>query len=201
VLFLGGGGTDLLSSRWSAVPIASERFQIPEYDSPKNAYPRFVRQKEFDYSLYAFTPPSGTPPQPALDLGINDDLNVNRFHAKEEAGGRTYRWSQRQSTIILDRIPPDARTIALWMSNGGRPAAAAPADVTVLLNDAPLGTVHVENGFREYTVDIPPAVAAAAATGEPVRIMLRVPTWNPMRVLGTNDDRDLGVMVDRVAVR
>jgi uncharacterized protein with PIN domain len=57
VLFLGGGGTDLLSSRWTVEPILSERFQIPEYDSPWNAYPRFVRRKEFDYSVYAFAAP------------------------------------------------------------------------------------------------------------------------------------------------
>ncbi|HEX6464144.1 MAG TPA: hypothetical protein VFZ98_06820, partial [Vicinamibacterales bacterium] len=77
-----------------------------------------------------------------------------------------------------------------------------PADVTVLLNDVMIGTVRVGNGFREYDVAIPPAIAAAAsATGEPVRIMLRTPTWNPMRTLGTDDNRDLGVMVDRVAVR
>ena len=105
--------------------------------------------------------------------------------------------------LIVNPIQPASRTIALWMSNGGRPAAAPPADVTVLLNDVPLGTVRVENGFREYDVGIPPDVAAAAAaTREPVRIMLRTPTWNPMKVLGTGDDnRELGVMVDSVAVR
>ena len=40
-----------------ARPIASERFQVPEYDAPADAYPRFVRQKEFDYSLYELTAP------------------------------------------------------------------------------------------------------------------------------------------------
>ena len=58
VLFLGGGGTDLLSSRWSVQPIASERFQVPEYESVRNSYPRYVTHKEFDYSVYAFGPPS-----------------------------------------------------------------------------------------------------------------------------------------------
>jgi hypothetical protein len=48
VLFLGGGGSDLLSSRWSIDPIASDRFQIPEYESAWNAFPRGVRKKEFD---------------------------------------------------------------------------------------------------------------------------------------------------------
>ena len=203
MLFLGGGGTDLLSSRWSVMPVQSDRFQIPEYESPRNAYPRFVRRKEFDYSLYVFGPPPETRPPAVLDVGVNDDLNVNRFHAKEETEGRTFRWSQKQSVLIVNSIEPGSRTIALWMSNGGRPAAAPPADVAVLLNDVPLGTVRVENGFREYDVGIPPDVAAAAAaTREPVRIMLRTPTWNPMKVLGTGDDnRELGVMVDRVAVR
>ena len=202
VLFLGGGGTDLLSSRWSVTPIASDRFQIPEYQSQWTSYPRSVTRKEFDYSLYAFGPPAAARGPVDLDVGINDDLNVIRFYAKESTEGRTFRWSQKQSFVIVDRIGADDRTLAIWMNDGGRPAAAPPADVTVFIKDRVLGTVHVASGFREYDLAIPADVAAAAATtGEPVRIMLRTTTWNPQTVLGTSDDRNLGVMVDRVAVR
>jgi hypothetical protein len=88
------------------------------------------------------------------------------------------------------------------MSDGGRPPAAAPADVTVLINARVIGTARVASGFKEYVIPIPADVAAAAAaTGEPVRITLRTATWNPREILGTSDDRELGVMVDRVAVR
>src|SRR5207245_11792375 len=87
VMFLGSGGTDLLSSRWTVTPIASDRFQVPEYDSPRNAYPRSVRHKEFDFSMYALGPPANAPPPQELDIGINDDLNVIRFHAKEQTEG------------------------------------------------------------------------------------------------------------------
>ncbi len=201
VLFLGGGGTDLLSSRWSVVPIASDRFQVPEYESAKNAYPRYVKEKEFDYSVYAFGPPVARAGSVDLDVGINDDLNVVRFHAKESTEGRTFRWSQRQSFVIVDHVGAGDRTLHLWMSNGGRPAAAPPADVSVLIGNRVLGVIHVTNGFKEYEVTIPPDVAAAAAAGETVRIMLRTVTWNPRVVLGTSDDRELGVMLDRVAVR
>lgn len=202
VLFLGGGGTDLLSSRWSVVPIASDRFQIPEYESAKNAYPRYVKHKEFDYSVYVFGPPVATAGSVDLDVGINDDLNVVRFHAKESTEGRTFRWSQKQSFVVVDHVGAGDRTLHLWMNNGGRPAAAPPADVTVLIGDRVLGTIRVANGFKEYDVAIPAEVAAAAAaTDEPVRITLRTATWNPRVVLGTSDDRELGVMVDRVAVR
>ncbi|HEX9365256.1 MAG TPA: glycosyltransferase family 39 protein [Vicinamibacterales bacterium] len=203
VLFLGGGGTDLLSSRWSVQPIASDRFQIPEYESARNAYPRSVRHKEFDYSIYAFGPPVAPSGANEVDVGINDDLNVVRFHAKESSEGRTFRWSQRQSFVVVNRIGANDRAVAIWMNDGGRPAAAPPADVTVLVKDRVLGTVRVTGGgFKEYDVPIPADVAAAAAaTGEPVRIALRTATWNPRVVLGTSDDRELGVMVDRVAVR
>jgi hypothetical protein len=83
---------------------------------------------------------------------------------------------------------------------GGRPPAAPPADVTILIGERVLGTVRVTGGFREYELPIP-ADVAAAASGEPVRVTLRTPTWNPLRTLGSPDDRELGVMVDRVAVR
>src|SRR5262249_36782295 len=92
VLFLGGGGTDLLSSRWSVTPIASERFGVPEYESAWNAYPRGPDRKDFEYSVYEFGPPRAAPAETTLDVGVNDDLNVIRFHAKETTEGRTFRW-------------------------------------------------------------------------------------------------------------
>jgi len=202
VLFLGGGGTDLLSSRWSVTPIASERFGVPEYESAKNAYPRGPNRKDFEYSVYEFGPPQAAPADRTLDVGINDDLNVMRFHAKETTDGRTFRWSQRQSYLIVDRIRATDRTLTLTLSDGGRPPAAPPATVEILIGARTLGSIAVAGGFRDYDVAIPADVAAsAAASGEPVRITLRTETWNPSRVLGTNDPRELGVMVDRVAVR
>src|SRR5262249_40325502 len=201
VLFLGGGGTDLLSSRWSVTPIASERFGVPEYESAWNAYPRGPDRKDFEYSVYEFGPPRAAPAETTLDVGVNDDLNVIRFHAKETTEGRTFRWSQRQSFLILDHMRSTDRTLALWLSDGGRPRAAPPAVVQILIGARTLGSITVTGGFREYDVDIPPDVAAAEATGEPVRLTLRSETWNPSRVLGTPDPRELGVMVDRVAVR
>jgi len=183
-------------------PIDSEGYQVHEYDSPLNAYPRFVRQKEFNYTVYAFGPADRQPADAALDIGINDDLNVIRFHAKEVVDGHTVRWTQRQSFVVLNRLRPGDRTLLLWMNNGGRPAAAPAADVSVAIGDRVLGVVSVTNGFKEYDVAIPPDVAAAAAaTGEPVRVVLRTATWNPHVVIGSPDDRELGVMVDRVAVR
>ncbi len=203
VLFVGGGGTDLLSHRYGVVPLASERFQVPEYDAPLDAYPRFVRAKEFDYGVYAFTPaPAATGPRFELDLGFQDDLHVLRFHAKEQAGGRTIRWSRATSFVAVTTVHESARNVVLVMSNGGRPAAAPAPAVEVYFHGELLGTVMVADGFEAYSVPIPPGLAArAAALGDPVELKLLTAVWNPHRIIGSADDRDLGVMVDRVAVQ
>jgi hypothetical protein len=159
--------------------------------------------KEFDYGLYEFTPPEAREGLWfELDVGTRDDLHVLRFHAKEDTDGRTIRWTQRQSFISVTIVPAEARRITLWMHNGGRPAAAPAADLEVHFHGVPLGTIRVEDGWREYHLAIPPELAArAAAVGDPVELRLVTTTWNPREVLGTPDDRELGVMLDRVAVR
>ena len=125
VLFMGGGGTDLLSTRWDVRPIAGERFQVPEYETSVVTYPRRARQKEFDYSLYEFVPPSANLAPGALDVdvGTEDDLHVLRFHAKESSGGRSFRWSRDTSFVSLAALPAAARQITIWMDDGGRPAS------------------------------------------------------------------------------
>jgi len=135
-------------------------------------------------------------------VGIQDDLNVLRFHAKEETEGRTFRWSRDVSYVIVTAVQPTDREVILWLSDGGRPAGAPPAEVAVQLGDQLLGSVRVNTGFKPYSLTIPPAVAAGiAATGEPVRLKLSTTPWNPETLIGTPDDRQLGVMVDRVAVK
>jgi 4-amino-4-deoxy-L-arabinose transferase-like glycosyltransferase len=204
VLFLGGGGTDLLTRTTSATPLGGTRFQVPEYDSPTNAYPRAVHAKEFEYGLYQLT--TGAPQAPGpidLQIGGADDLNVVRFHARErnDADGLVYRWTGPQSFILLGALHPAARDLTVWMSHGGRPASAPPAVVEVALDDEVLGTVTVTGVVQPFTFALPTAlVERLAQAQDPVRLRLRVPTWNPAAALGVPDTRDLGVLVTRVQV-
>jgi hypothetical protein len=88
------------------------------------------------------------------------------------------------------------------MSNGGRPSTAGPATVEIALDEDVLGSVTVTRQVVEYTVDLPPVLAArAAASDDPSRLRLRVSPWVPAEALGGSDTRQLGVMVTRVEVR
>lgn len=202
VYFIGGGGTDLLSQRVAVEAVTSERFQIPEYESVRNAYPMRVRFKEFDFGIYRFVPPSPGADHLVLDVGEQDDLQVVRFHAKERDQRGSYRWTRGLSYLSLVGVPADARALVIWMDNGGRPAAAPRAQVEVFIGDVALGQVVVGPGMHPYSLAIPPEVAeAAAASPDSVTVRLRTVTWAPRTVLRVADDRELGVMVDRVEIR
>ena len=68
--------------------MADGRVQIQEYEaSPWNVYPREVRRKDFDYSIYQLLTGPALHEGFVLDLGERDDLNVVRFHAKEQTEG------------------------------------------------------------------------------------------------------------------
>ena len=204
VLFLGAGGTDLLSPLYGARVIATDRFRVPEFAGERDEYPRQPRSKQFDYTIYQFesAPVIAAADDVTIDVGTEDDLNVLRFHAKEETQGRSFRWSQDVSYVIVPRVDAGDRTITLWMSNGGRPAGAPPADATIALDDAPIGTVRVDDGFKPYALQIPAAVAARAASKKtPIRLKLTTSVWSPEQLLGSPDDRELGVMVDRVTLK
>lgn len=204
VLFLGGGGTDLLSGGMTADPLWTDRFQVPEYDSPINQYPLSAHAKEFEFGLYRLATGT-TMTRGPIDLAIGgpDDLNVVRFHARERGGDQVvYRWTGPQSFVLLMGLEPTARRVIVSMSTGGRPASADPAVVEVALDDEIIGTATPDGTMRPYTFDIPPALAARlGATTAPARLRLRVPTWVPAAAFGGNDTRDLGVIVTRVQVQ
>jgi hypothetical protein len=202
VYFVGSGGTDLLSRSVAVIPVSTERFQVPEYESPWNSYPREVRQKEFDFSVYKFVDAPEEPEPLDLRVGTNDDLYVVRFHAKERLHDYSYRWTTDSSYVTLVGLTARSSTIRLTMDAGGRPAAAGPAVVTCSIGDRLIGQVTVAaNRPEPYEFPIPPDLAAAAdGREEPMLLRIVSSVWSPKRLTGEGDSRTLGVMLLRVTI-
>jgi hypothetical protein len=202
VYFVGSGGTDLLSRAIAVVPVSTERFHVPEYESVWNGYPRNAQQKEFDFSIYRFVDPPAESAPFDLKVGTEDDLYVVRFHAKERPHNQSYRWTTESSYVTILGLTDRSTTLTLWMDDGGRPLSAGPATVTCYLDNRPIGEVTVTSGIMPYRFAIPADLAAAAAVREePVLLRIVVSPWSPKTALGTSDARTLGVMVQRVAVQ
>ena len=184
--------------------MSREHARIPHYDRTLDAYPNGAVNWEFDYSIYELLV-EPLPPGPFdLDVGGDDDLQVLRMHPRTlNERGVTYRWTTPASIVWVAGTLPEAREITLYMSNGGRPDAADVAEVRVSFADQVLGTVTVsDDRFRPYSLAIPSDLAQTVAA-DPGAAELRLDTvpWVPLDVLGIPDQRELGVMLDRVEVR
>jgi len=202
VYFLGGGGTDLLSREVSVDPVGSERFQVPEYESLMNAYPTHARRKEFEFGIYRFVDPSPLPEHIAFDVGTMDDLHVVRFNAKERDRRGMFRWTRGQSYLSLLGIDETRRELVIWMNNGNRPPEAGPATVEAFLGETSLGKVTVGASDEPYVFDIPQPLAGQESRNVgAATIRLISSTFSPRALTGADDDRQLGVKVDRVELR
>jgi len=134
------------------------------------------------------------PALPEVDIGGSDDFQVSGFFDKEGGGAHTYRWTGGCASVYLPGAQPGA-TLTLTAAALQRPADR-PAVVSARLSGVPLGTVRVEGDFSEYRFTLP----APLPPGPPL-LRLDVPAWRPANVLpGSDDVRDLGVMVDRIRV-
>jgi len=202
VLYVGTGGTSLLSRQISATALSSDRVQVEEFEVTTDRLPIAIRRKEFDYGIYALTLGAQAAGPFTLNIGDRDDLHVVRFHAKESTEGRMIRWTQDASEISITGMTGSEREVVLTMSDGGRPAGATAARVEVFFNGTRLGAAEVGEGFQDYRVSVPAALAeAAAATDAPAVLRLVSTVWSPRVLLNVNDGRELGVMLDMVTVR
>jgi hypothetical protein len=200
VYFL-GRGLPLLSKDLGIVQVWRDVFWVPEYESPRNAYPIRVKLKEFRYEqcrLLVGEEARLVQRQPVVPL---DDVHLVNFHDVERNRRGTWRWTRGWSEARLTNIRADTTAVSISMENGGRPASAPPAIVEVSLAGRSLGRVTVGRGVQPYAFAVPAALAAELATSdEPAALRLTVSTWVPKVYLGGVDGRELGVMVTHIEV-
>jgi hypothetical protein len=166
----------------------------------ERAYARKPRGREFhalNFTVSRVVPPDQiqVPPLPVVDVGGTDDVQVSGFYDKEGGGDRTYRWTGPCASVFLPGVRPGA-TLAISTSTGRRPASR-PANVAMRLNGVRLGEFQSSSGWSEHVLRLPDPLPA----GPPV-LRLDVAAWRPTHTdpLST-DERDLGVMVDRLEIR
>ena len=170
------------------------RFDTYEWERAYVDRPRGPEPRALHFRISRVLPPRDlqVPPLRELDVGGSDDVQVSGFFDKEGGGERTYRWTGRCASVFLPGVRA-GDTVTLTAATGRRPAPE-PVPVRLSLAGTPVGTVEVGREWTESSVVLP----AALPEGPPV-LRLDAPTFRPVNVLsGTDDARDLGVMIDRI---
>jgi hypothetical protein len=176
--------------------VKDEAFGTYEWERTYSFPPRQKRAQSFRFTIWRVVPPQelAVPALPEVDIGGSDDFQVSGLFDKEGFGARNYRWTGGCASVYLPGAR-GARRLHITASAGRRPAKL-PAEVTATLGGRVLGRFTVGPGWTTHTLALP------AALGEdPPVLRLDVAPWRPANVeSGSEDVRDLGVMVDRIRV-
>jgi hypothetical protein len=173
-----------------------------EYRSLESSYTHFPRQittHNMNLEFYRVVPAASTATVTlpyVIDVGTGDfGALVAGFYGREKAGDLTFRWTAPEARI---RLPADAlaqATVLLLNVAAPRPGV----DVTRLdlaLDGAHWTSLSVDQGFAVYEVALPPTTPAA----NPVILTLQTEGWNPKAAGVSEDNRDLGVMLNWVEI-
>ncbi len=147
----------------------------------------------------------GSPLPTALDMGTGLELGcVRGWHLPERsADGVTFRWSDDHVTFRLAapgstshtlRSGPAPVRLTLRLAAGRRAGLPLPP-VEVWLEGRRLATFTVENGWHDYTLELP-----AVPPSTTLQFELRSQTFRPhAHDPHLDDNRALGVMVDQLS--
>ncbi|HEX5506643.1 MAG TPA: hypothetical protein VFW96_28765 [Thermomicrobiales bacterium] len=117
----------------------------------------------------------------------DDKPYVVGMNQPEQTPAGRYRWTTADSAVTLPGLGRGPYRLTLHLAGSANPRPR----VEVLVDGARLATLDVTSGFRDYTVAVP---SGATASGD-MTVELRSSAFQP-----PNDQRTLGVVVDRVTV-
>jgi hypothetical protein len=154
-----------------------------------------ARSLRFTMSRVVLPEELQVPPLPEVVIGGSDDFQVSGFFDKEGGGDLTYRWTGSCASVYVPGARPGAR-VTVSASAGKRPGTAKPPVVTASVSGQAIGTFVATPDWGEYALRLP----SPLPPGPPV-LRFDVPSWRPVNVLpGSDDVRDLGVMLHRIRI-
>ena len=169
--------------------ISSDRFQVPEYQSALNAYPRGCRRRNSNTASTSSPPPSADERDRLVRSRCRHERRSARPALSCQGTGRRPHVpvdAARPRTYPSRRSSPAQRANSRWCSSdGGRPPAAPPARVDVFLHNQQLGTVASTGFHALHAADSARPRRPRGGGDDPVELRLVTTTWNPSRVLGT----------------
>jgi 4-amino-4-deoxy-L-arabinose transferase-like glycosyltransferase len=127
-----------------------------------------------------------------LDIGTDDLGFVQGFWLTEDG----VRWTRAEAQAVLMAPAADAR-LEIQL-NAGRPPGAPPPQVSILVNGQAIARLAPGNEWRGYHIDVP---AALIPPDRRLIVTLQSDTFRPRDYdRASPDNRDLGVMIRRVAL-
>ncbi len=195
-----------IASDWKSEPFDLRELQ---HDVHIRDYVPILLERRF--ALHTWHPPQSgwlddspaTSPVADVDIGTLEDAwhIVAGFHGREQtdAGAVNVRWTDGRGILALPHPPTGhGLEVSIDYIDRYRPPLAGDETVTLTLNGEPLAVVETALPHaRRLTARIP---AHRMAVIDHPRLAIHAPAWDPAAASRGGDQRQLGVMIDRLQV-
>ncbi len=120
------------------------------------------------------------------------------FYDPEDIGGRLLRWTSGQAKVKV-RLKAGGDYVLRVRGQGSRPQGVEAAHMTISLDGVRLAEHTWTGGEEEWTAQF--HLPGESASGGVLKEMLfETNTWRPSEVLGTQDGRSLGVLLESLII-
>lgn len=136
-----------------------------------------------------------------IDLGGSEDWGFIKegFHGPEIHLGETpVRWTGQTAIIRLPLFPPPGKKTVLniRVADTGPAREGAAAGAIVRIGDRRIAQILLKKGINTVRLELP----SDLEEGGIAELIIYSSPWQPRRLLGTGDERELGIMLDRVTL-
>ena len=169
-----------------------------ELEPDRTKLPETVHVARVAFSSYLVEPGGVAEPLGRiLDVGSHDEIYIAEMYQPEYGSHGSSRWTKGTGFAWLPGLDATASQISINMSTFLDPEGSA-RRLRVSLDGIELGEVEVRRGWRTYKFDIP---SDWQPSGRAPKLELSTEPLRPIDVLGTNDQRYLGVNVNTISWR
>jgi len=167
-------------------------------DSSYTDRPHSIKPVRWGYNVYQCSLDSGRQEGDFIDIGHPEDIHITMsgFYGAEDNGEINYRWTAGESYIEFTpdtEDKEDNQISGLTVRAVHFLAAEGPQEVKVYINDEYAGSLMIGADFEEYHLEFSEPLILE---GEKIKIGFETKAGNPMELGMSQDNRDLGMMLD-----
>lgn len=178
------------------------RFRAPFMEFTYNRPPKNLKYVNIHLKLQRLlTTKELNPNINFIDIGGEKDwLIKSGFYHKEGTTKESFRWSKAEAVLYLPALSSRSKKLLIRMS-GGRPEEGETAQIQIYINDKKLKELELKNYFKEYSISLPIVLVNEADRIFPSKLKIKSNVFIPAVEMGTADTRELGIMLDFVAIK
>lgn len=129
-----------------------------------------------------------------MDIGYHSVGLLRGFHAMWQRDGETGRWTDGDAALYIPGVLAGG-SLTLTLAHGRPIESTERLEVRLGLDGEPLDTLHIEQGWTEYSVTLPPSKQATR------KLTIESDTWDPAQFGIAGYPTNLGVSMTHLRIK